>query len=90
MLHDEHFHTIIFVLFSDITANLIDDYASVNDGAHVQLLLRTSGETRLSDFLLWQSSHARLHFEPKNLPEIGFTDYLWALIEYQLEHPKLK
>ncbi|KAL1484244.1 hypothetical protein MTO96_032684 [Rhipicephalus appendiculatus] len=27
----------------DITANLIDDYASLNDGAHVQLLLRTSG-----------------------------------------------
>ncbi|KAH7967758.1 hypothetical protein HPB52_002230 [Rhipicephalus sanguineus] len=75
---------------SDITANLIDGYTSLNDGASVQLLLRTSGETRLSDFLLWQSSHARLHFEPKNLPDIRFTDYLWALIEYQLQRPKLK
>nr|XP_054929322.1 dehydrodolichyl diphosphate synthase complex subunit DHDDS-like [Dermacentor andersoni]XP_054929323.1 dehydrodolichyl diphosphate synthase complex subunit DHDDS-like [Dermacentor andersoni] len=74
----------------DITTNLVDDYASLEDGARVQLLLRTSGETRLSDFLLWQSSYARLHFECKNLPEIGFTDYLWALIEYQLQRPQLQ
>ncbi|XP_070391091.1 uncharacterized protein [Dermacentor albipictus] len=74
----------------DITTNLVDDYASLDDGARVQLLLRTSGETRLSDFLLWQSSYARLHFESKNLPEIGFTDYLWALIEYQLQRPQLQ
>ncbi|KAH7953193.1 hypothetical protein HPB49_005855 [Dermacentor silvarum] len=75
---------------SDITANLVDSYASLDDGARVELLLRTSGETRLSDFLLWQSSYARLHFESKNLPEIGFTDYVWALIEYQLQRPQLK
>ncbi|KAL3225560.1 hypothetical protein MRX96_049191 [Rhipicephalus microplus] len=74
----------------DITSDLIDGYASLHDGAHVQLLLRTSGETRLSDFLLLQSSHARLHFEPKNLPEIGFADYVWALIDYQLQHHKLQ
>ncbi|XP_077519189.1 dehydrodolichyl diphosphate synthase complex subunit DHDDS-like [Amblyomma americanum] len=73
----------------DITAELVDGYASLEDGDGVEMLLRTSGETRLSDFLLWQSSHACLHFEPKTLPEITFGDYLWALVGFQVRYWQL-
>ncbi|KAH9373133.1 hypothetical protein HPB48_021330 [Haemaphysalis longicornis] len=63
---------------------------SLGDGTGVDLLLRTSGETRLSDFLLWQSGHACLHFEPKTMPEIGFGDYLCALIGFQVQCKSLR
>ncbi|XP_077558233.1 dehydrodolichyl diphosphate synthase complex subunit DHDDS-like isoform X1 [Haemaphysalis longicornis] len=74
----------------DITADLIDECMSLGDGTGVDLLLRTSGETRLSDFLLWQSGHACLHFEPKTMPEIGFGDYLCALIGFQVQCKSLR
>jgi undecaprenyl diphosphate synthase len=38
----------------------------------VDLVIRTSGEQRLSDFLLWQSSHALLHWEQCLWPEFGY------------------
>lgn len=73
----------------DITAELVDGYASLEDGDGVEMLLRTSGETRLSDFLLWQSGHACLRFEPKTLPEITFGDYVRALIGFQVHYWQL-
>ena len=55
----------------------------------VDLLVRTSGESRLSDFLLWQSSHALLHFTPALWPDFSFLDLLRALIRFQLAAPHL-
>jgi hypothetical protein len=49
----------------------------------VDLLIRTSGEQRLSDFLLWQSSHALLHWERCLWPEFGYTHLLRALLAWQ-------
>jgi undecaprenyl diphosphate synthase len=49
----------------------------------VDLLIRTSGEQRLSDFMLWQSSHALLHWEPCLWPEFGYSDLLRALMAWQ-------
>jgi len=47
------------------------------------LLIRTSGEHRISNFLLWQSSYAELYLTPKFWPEFGKADFLDALREYQ-------
>uniref|UniRef100_A0A0G4HWF5 Alkyl transferase n=1 Tax=Chromera velia CCMP2878 TaxID=1169474 RepID=A0A0G4HWF5_9ALVE len=48
------------------------------------LVVRTSGETRLSDFLLWQaSSKAQLHFVPVLWPELRWSDLFWCLLRYQ-------
>lgn len=55
----------------------------------VDLLVRTSGESRLSDFLLFQSSHALLHFSPVLWPDFSFQDLLTALICYQRSFPHL-
>lgn len=55
----------------------------------VDLLVRTSGETRLSDFLLWQSRHALLVFTPILWPDLGFLDLLSALVQYQRCKPAL-
>lgn len=49
----------------------------------MDLLVRTSGETRLSDFLVWQTSHAQLAFVDKLWPELSFLDFarcvLWVM-----------
>ena len=37
----------------------------------VDLLIRTGGERRLSDFLLWEAAYAELHFTPLMWPEFG-------------------
>lgn len=42
--------------------------------ADVDLLIRTSGEQRLSDFLLWECAYAELHFTPKLWPDYGESD----------------
>lgn len=44
----------------DIDANLIENCMYTNDSLPVDLLVRTSGEVRLSDFLLWQVKSNRL------------------------------
>ncbi|GBD36616.1 Ditrans,polycis-undecaprenyl-diphosphate synthase ((2E,6E)-farnesyl-diphosphate specific) [bacterium HR36] len=46
------------------------------------LLIRTSGEMRLSNFLLWQISYAELHISPKCWPEFTREDYYAALRDY--------
>lgn len=47
------------------------------------LVIRTSGEQRLSNFLLWQSSYAELYVTPKLWPEFGKDDLADALADYE-------
>lgn len=47
------------------------------------LLIRTSGEQRISNFLLWQISYAELYITPKLWPDFGKADFLDALRDYQ-------
>lgn len=48
-----------------------------------ELLIRTSGEHRISNFLLWQIAYAELYFTDKLWPEFGKEDLYEALIDYQ-------
>ncbi|HEX2168427.1 MAG TPA: polyprenyl diphosphate synthase [Longimicrobiales bacterium] len=48
----------------------------------VDLLIRTGGEQRLSDFLLWESAYAELIFTPKQWPDYGDADLAAAVAEY--------
>ncbi len=47
------------------------------------LLIRTSGEQRISNFLLWQISYAELYLTPTLWPDFGKADFLKAIAEYQ-------
>lgn len=47
------------------------------------LIIRTSGEKRLSNFLLWQGAYSELFFAEVPWPEFGRADLLGAILEYQ-------
>jgi tritrans,polycis-undecaprenyl-diphosphate synthase [geranylgeranyl-diphosphate specific] len=47
------------------------------------LIIRTSGEERLSGFLLWQSSYSELYFCDSLWPQLRKVDFLRALRSYQ-------
>ena len=51
-------------------------------GPDVDLLIRTSGEQRLSDFLLWESAYAEIVFTPRMWPEFGPDDLAAAVAEF--------
>lgn len=53
------------------------------------LLIRTSGEIRLSDFLLWQSSHTVLSFTPVLWPEFSIWHLIQAVFYYQRHQYKV-
>jgi undecaprenyl diphosphate synthase len=48
----------------------------------IDLLIRTSGEQRLSDFLLWESAYAELHFTPTLWPDFNKAELARAVDEY--------
>ena len=58
--------------------------ANYNEGPapDVDLMVRTGGEQRLSDFLLWESAYAELFFSPKLWPDFQVSDLQTALEEF--------
>ncbi|KAM7519981.1 hypothetical protein LguiB_018943 [Lonicera macranthoides] len=50
------------------------------------ILIRSSGETRLSNFLLWQSSNCVLYSPRALWPEIGLWHVMWAVLNFQRNH----
>lgn len=67
----------------DVTAQLIDTYLSTGNIPDPELLIRTSGEQRLSNFLLWQLAYAELHFTPVFWPDYRKEHFFQAIIEFQ-------
>lgn len=66
----------------DITPDLISNYLYTKDMPPVDLLIRTSNEQRLSNFMLWQISYAELYFTPVYWPEFSKKDLEDAFIEF--------
>jgi short-chain Z-isoprenyl diphosphate synthase len=76
----------------------IEELAEVLDVDHIaehlytsgqpdpDLVIRTSGEQRLSGFLLWQSAHSEFWFCEAYWPEFRRTDFLRALRDYAIRH----
>ena len=47
------------------------------------LLIRTSGECRISNFMLWQISYSEIHITPVLWPDFSREDFLAAVLDYQ-------
>ena len=68
----------------DINETLVSDFLFSNRSSEPDLLVRTSGETRLSDFLLWQTSHCVIAFANVLWPEFTIWDLFRAIMYYQV------
>jgi undecaprenyl diphosphate synthase len=55
-------------------------------GPPVDLLIRTCGEHRLSDFLLWECAYAELVFSPRMWPDFDASDLAAAVREFHGRH----
>jgi undecaprenyl diphosphate synthase len=59
--------------------------AALNTGQYPNpdLLIRTSGEQRISNFLLWEIAYSEIHFSPVLWPDFKRDDFYRALLDYQ-------
>lgn len=67
----------------DLNIEKFSRYLYTSDLPDPDLLIRTSGEMRISNFLLWQLSYAELYFTKKFWPEFKAEDFKAAIEEYQ-------
>src|SRR5579871_514174 len=63
--------------------DLTEEQVSELVGPDVDLLIRTSGEQRLSDFLLWECAYAEMIFTPRLWPDFARADLAQAVAEFQ-------
>ena len=68
---------------SDVSANTIARFLDAPDLPDPDLIIRTSGEQRLSNFLLWQSAYSELVFVPTYWPDFDRSTLEAAIREYQ-------
>ena len=66
-----------------IDESVINDHLYTRHLPDVDLLIRTSGEKRISNFLLWQIAYAELYFTKKMWPDFEKEDLYKAIISYQ-------
>src|ERR1700722_12419177 len=67
----------------EITPASIDQYLYTVGLPDPDLIIRTSGEVRLSGFLLWQSVHSEFYFTDVYWPEFRKVDFLRAIRSFQ-------
>ena len=68
----------------EISEDLISENLSTAGIPDPDLVIRTSGEQRISNFLLWQSAYSEFLFEEKLWPDFGREAFLKAVDAYQL------
>ena len=71
------------ICLDNIDDSLINDHLYSRNLPDVDLLIRTSGEQRISNFLLWQIAYAELYFTDVYWPDFTEEDLEKAIVEYQ-------
>jgi undecaprenyl diphosphate synthase len=71
------------ISIEDISQDLFDHYLSTAEIPDPELLIRTSGEARLSNFLLWQLAYTELYFSPVLWPDFGKEEFFQAICDFQ-------
>ena len=67
----------------NISESDFEQYLSTNNVPDPELLIRTSGEKRISNFMLWQIAYSELYFTEKKWPDFRREDLKAAIINYQ-------
>lgn len=68
---------------AEINYDMMDCFLNTSDMPDPELLIRTSGECRISNFLLWQIAYSELYFTPKLWPDFRKDDLFEAIYDYQ-------
>lgn len=71
------------ISWEEITEATIMEQLYTKDIPDPELLIRTSGECRISNFLLWQLAYAELYFTPVLWPDFGKEDLYKAILDFQ-------
>ncbi|MDX9811946.1 MAG: isoprenyl transferase [Bacteroidales bacterium] len=66
-----------------IDEKMFGDFLTTSHMPDPELMIRTSGELRLSNFLLWQLAYAELYFPEVLWPDFGKEEFYKAIIEFQ-------
>ena len=66
-----------------ITADVFSKYLNTGNIPDPELLIRTSGEYRVSNFLLWQMAYTELYFTPTLWPDFRKEDFYKAIVDFQ-------
>jgi len=67
----------------DIDESTIASHLATNFMPDPELLIRTGGEERLSNFLLWQAAYSEFYFTPTYWPDFGEEELCKAICDYQ-------
>lgn len=67
----------------DISEEAFASYLSTSGMPDPELMIRTSGEHRISNYLLWQLAYSELYFTPKLWPDFRREDLFEAIIDFQ-------
>ena len=71
------------ISIENVDHSIINKHLYTQNLPDVDLLIRTSGEQRISNFLLWQIAYAELYFTDVYWPDFGKKDFYKALFNYQ-------
>tara|TARA_B100001248_G_scaffold262698_1_gene261085 strand:+ start:17245 stop:17979 length:735 start_codon:yes stop_codon:yes gene_type:complete len=71
------------IIFDDINEEMMQKYLYTKDLPDPDLILRTSGEMRLSNFLLWQAAYSEIYISKKNWPDFNEKDLQAAIEEFE-------
>ena len=69
-------------LAKEITVDAIAENLSTGGQPDLDLVIRTSGEQRLSDFMIWQAAHSEFYFVEALGPDLREIDFLRAMRDY--------
>jgi len=67
----------------DIDDNVVSSNLATSDMPDPDLLIRTGGDLRVSNYLLWQIAYSELYFSPKYWPDFTKEDFVTAIADFQ-------
>lgn len=68
---------------ADLTEDMVSQRIYTDEVPDVDLIIRPSGELRLSNFMLWQSAYSEFWFSDINWPDFSNRDFTRAILDYQ-------